>query len=451
MTARADLPLASTSVATPGCTVHSPRSPRPRPSAPRRERVAIIGSGISGLATAWHLNPHYDITLFEARSRLGGHTHTVDVDENGRRVPVDTGFIVFNERTYPNFCALMERLGVRSKPSDMSFSMRCERTGLEYAGNNLNTLFAQRRNLLRPRHIGMLLDIVRFSRICRELLAAPDPSLTLGQLVERNHLGSAFREHYLEPMASAVWSTGTQSILGFPALTFARFFHNHGFLDLRDRPVWRVIDGGSSRYIEALTRPFADRIRTGAPIERVQRRSGGVDVTPRGAATETFDHVVIAAHSDQALRMLADPSRAERAVLGAIAYTPNDVQLHTDTSMLPRNPRARASWNAHVEATPGARATLTYDQTRLQSLNAQRRYLVTLNRTRSVAPSHVLRELSYAHPLFDRAAVAAQARHAEINGAQRTYFCGAYWGYGFHEDGVNSALAVARAFGCVPA
>jgi predicted NAD/FAD-binding protein len=267
--------------------------------------------------------------------------------------------------------------------------------------------------------------------------------------VSRSRLGQAFLEHYLEPMAAAVWSTGTAPILAFPALTFARFFHNHGFLDLRNRPTWRVIEGGSSRYVAVLTRTFADRIRLDSPIERVVRDPTCVRVTPINAATETFDHVVIATHSDQALRMLGDPTAAERSVLGAIGYTQNDVQLHTDTRLLPRTPRARASWNAHVAGRDQRRVLLTYDQSRLQSLNARRRYLVTLNRADVVDRSQVIRDLTYAHPLFDLTAVAAQGRHEELNGQQRTYFCGAYWGYGFHEDGVNSALVVARQFGQV--
>lgn len=405
-------------------------------------KLAVVGTGIAGLTAAYRLEPEHELTVFEARPRLGGHTHTMTLPGGDREWEVDTGFIVYNERTYPRFCALLDELGVATRESTMSFSVRDERSGLEYNGHDANALFAQRRNLLRPSFWRMLREILRFNRECRELLEQPDDTLTLGQYLERGSWSRAFREHYLLPMGGAVWSTGLDGMLEFPALSFVRFFHNHGFLDLADRPVWRTIQGGSRRYVERLTASFAERIRLSCPVERVERRADHVLVTPRDGVPERFDGVVLACHSDQALRMLADPSAAEREILGALPYQRNDVVVHTDTSLMPRTRRAWAAWNAHVDPGARRRVSVTYDMNILQGLDAPVEFLVTLNHHADIDPSKVLHELSYSHPLFSTGGVAAQRRHAEISGPRRTFYCGAYWSNGFHEDGVRSGERV---------
>lgn len=420
-----------------------------------RQRIAVVGSGIAGCLAAHVLATRHDVNLFEADTRVGGHTHTVDVEVGGRRLAIDTGFIVYNERTYPIFTRLLERLGVATQPSSMSFSVRDEATGFEYCGTSLNTLFAQRGNLLRPSFWGMLKEILRFNREALALLeqvetAGGDESITLGAFLVRGRYSERFVRHYLVPMGAAVWSTAPGRMFGFPAVYFARFFHNHGFLTVDDRPQWRVIRGGSRSYLEKLVAPYAERIRCGSPVVAVARHGGHVELTVRGAAPERFDAVVLACHSDQALKLLVDPSEAEREVLAAIPYQANSAVLHTDTRLLPKRPRARAAWNYHLDhdgerATTGA--TLTYDMNVLQSLETDERYLVTLNRDAAIDPARVLRRMVYHHPLYTPAGVAAQARHAEISGVRRTYYCGAYWRYGFHEDGCLSAVTVARQFG----
>ncbi|MGE3880481.1 MAG: NAD(P)/FAD-dependent oxidoreductase [Planctomycetota bacterium] len=413
-----------------------------------QKRIAIVGSGIAGLVAAWILCRKHAVTLFEADDRIGGHTNTIEFDLAGERHAIDTGFIVYNERTYPNFTRLLDRLGVVTQPSDMSFSVKCERTGLEYNGHTLNTLFAQRSNLFRPRFWRMIRDILRFNREAVALLDKPEDETTLGTFLLQGGYSEAFLRHYILPMGAAIWSTTEDRMLGFPAHFFARFFHNHGFLSVDDRPEWRVIANGSRRYVEKLIVPFADRIRVAAPVVAIERRPDGVSVAVRGGSAESFDEVVIASHSDQALRMLADPSDAERAILGAIPYQENVAILHTDERLLPRRRLARAAWNYHLPVgDSAARVSLTYDMNVLQSLRTKRRFLVTLNREDAVDPSHVHRRIVYHHPLFTREGVAAQRRHGEISGVRRTHYCGAYWRYGFHEDGVVSALAVAKQFG----
>ena len=410
-------------------------------------RVAIVGSGISGLVSAYLLHPDHDIVLYEAEDYIGGHTHTVEVELQGETYPVDTGFIVFNELRYPNFVNLLNRLDVLYRPSTMSFSVRCEATGLEYNGTSLNRLFAQRRNLFRPSFYRMLKDILRFYREARELLEGEHVDTTLGEYLERNRYSREFIDHHIVPMGSAVWSAAPEDMAAFPAQTFVRFFHNHGFLDVSGRPQWRTIRGGSHQYVKAMTRAFGDRIRLRCPVRSIARRADGVDLRLADGASERFDAVVLAVHSDQALKLLADPTPAERDILGAIGYRENHTVLHTDESMLPRTRRAWASWNAHLPKWASERATVTYNMNMLQGLQAPRTFCVTLNRTDEIDPACVIRRMVYHHPVFTVGAVAAQTRHDEINGADRTYYCGAYWGFGFHEDGVNSALAVARKFG----
>jgi len=409
-------------------------------------RIAIIGTGVSGLVAAYLLHEEHDLTVFEAEDYVGGHTHTVDVEAGGRTYAVDTGFIVFNEKTYPNLVTLFRRLGVEWQDSNMAFSVRCERTGLEYRPSTLGTLFAQRRNLVRPGFWRMLRDIARFRRESAELLDGPD-EITLGEYLDRRGYSREFVEHFIVPMGAAIWSAEPAGFRRFPARLFVRFFTNHGFLEVRGQPQWLVVKGGSRSYVQEMTAGFRDRIRLRCPVRSVRRRADGVEVRPAEGQAETYDHVVIATHSDQALAMLADPTPAEGEVLGAIGYQENLTELHTDTSLLPRRRKVWASWNYHIPAEPQGRVAVTYDMNILQGLDAPVEFCVTLNRPGDIAPEKRLRSMVYAHPVFTPAAVAAQQRHGEISGVNRTHYCGAYWGNGFHEDGVNSALAACRFFG----
>ena len=418
-------------------------------------KIAIIGTGIAGNLAAFRLAPGHDITVFEADARIGGHTNTIDVSMEGKNYSVDTGFIVYNDATYPNFIALLDELGVATQQSEMSFSVRCERTGLEYNGANLNTLFAQRRNLVRPAFHRMLRDILRFNREAPDLLDQPDSTLTLDDFLQANEYSREFIEHYIVPMGAAIWSATPQGMGGVPAGFFVRFFHNHGLLRVSDRPAWRVIQGGSHRYVEKLVAAHRDCIRLNAPVEWVRRHRNCVEVKTPGAEAERFDRLIMACHSDQALALLADPSQQETEVLGAIGYQHNEAVLHTDASLMPRNKRAWAAWNYHIrpEAAELAsraepdhgvldrRVALTYNMNILQSLTAPQQFCVTLNHTDAISPEAIIRSISYTHPIFTERAVAAQQRQREINGPRHTYYCGAYWRYGFHEDGVISTMA----------
>ena len=412
-------------------------------------KIAIIGSGIAGNVVAHHLYRHHEITLFEGASHIGGHTHTHSVVLDGERHEIDTGFIVFNDWTYPNFIALLNELGVATRPSSMSFSVSNERSGLEYNGTSLNTLFAQRQNLLRPSFHRMIREIMRFNREAPRLLESPDET-TLGDYLAVERYSPVFIRDYLVPMGAAIWSTDPQRMLSFPAAYLIRFFHNHGMLSVDDRPQWRVIRGGSARYVEKLVAPFRHRIRLNTPVEAVRRMPDRVMVRPRGGEAERFDQVFFACHSDDALRLLKDASPAENEVVGAIPYQKNEAVLHTDTALLPRARRAWAAWNYHVlnpeRMIDHAPATLTYNMNILQGLQSRNTFCVTLNRTARIAPEKIIKQLTYHHPLYTTAGVAAQQRQHEINGVNRTYFCGAYWRYGFHEDGVVSALNALRHF-----
>jgi predicted NAD/FAD-binding protein len=409
-------------------------------------KVAVIGTGIAGNVAAARLHPEHEVTVFESEARLGGHSHTQEVEVAGTRVAVDTGFIVYNERTYPRFTALLARLGVATQASSMSFSVRDEATGLEYNGTTLNAVFAQRRNLLKPEFLGMLRDILRFNREAPRLLDGPGAEIPLGELLESGGYGRTFRELYIVPMGAAIWSTDPALMHSFPARFFVRFLHNHGMLTIDDRPVWRTITGGSARYVERLTAPFRDRIRLGTAVDSVRRLPSGVIVKPRGQESQHFDAVFLACHSDEALRMLADADAREREVLEAIPYRRNEAVLHTDARLLPRARLARAAWNYHRRADGSGPVALTYCMNTLQRLSTPEPLLVTLNRTDSIDPARVLRRMTYAHPVFTSASVAAQARQREVNGARRTYYCGAWWRNGFHEDGVASAEAAVAHF-----
>lgn len=411
-------------------------------------KIAIIGSGISGLTCAHLLNRNHEITLFEAGDRIGGHTHTVDVAVNGEQHAIDTGFIVFNDWTYPNFIRLLEQLGVASQPTEMSFSVHDPRSGSEYNGNNLNSLFAQRRNLLSPRFWGMLRDILRFNRealrdLEQQRIAA---DISLGAYLQQRGYGERFIEQYIVPMGSAIWSMSLADMLNFPLQFFVRFFRNHGLLSVTDRPQWRVVCGGSRSYLAPLTAPFAERIRLHSPVHWVERDIAGV-VVHSPAGPERFDSVVFACHSDQALQMLAKPTAAELEILGAMRYADNDVVLHTDTRMLPDRRLARASWNYRLGGLSSQPAAVTYCMNILQGIQSDTTFCVSLNQTEQIDPQQILGRYSYAHPQYSLAGIQAQARWQELLGTENSYYCGAYWGNGFHEDGVVSALRVAAAFG----
>ncbi len=409
-------------------------------------RIAIIGSGIAGLTAAWRLCNRHEVTIFEANDYVGGHTATVDVEWQGRQYAIDTGFIVFNDWTYPQFIGLLDELGVGWQNSNMSFGLSCQHSGLEYNGTSLNTLFAQRRNLWNPRFVGMLVDILRFSRRAPDLLApaladdAATAQLTLGDYLDRGGYSRYFRERYIVPMGRAIWSATESQMNGFPARFFVEFFQRHGFLNISDRPVWRAIKGGSREYVRALLAKMRATIRLGDAVTRVERNSDYVIVHTAGAPPANFDQVFFACHGAQALSLLSDASAAERQVLGEFSCQSNNVTLHTDERVLPRAPLARAAWNYHLPAAHGELLQLTYDMNILQSLDAPVRFMVTLNRDHDIDPAKILRRFVYEHPVYTPGAVQAQGRRHEISGAHRSFYCGAYWRYGFHEDGVMSAL-----------
>lgn len=417
-----------------------------------RKRIAIIGAGVSGLLCARLLATQHDVTLFEADAHLGGHARTVDFEAYGQTFAADVGFMVFNERTYPNFIRLLERLGVASQPSDMSFSVRVDQCGLEYQGSSLNGLFAQRRNLARPSFWRMLSEILRFNReasqsLGEELIDAPE--MTLGQFVWAGGYSREFLDHYLLPMTAAIWSAPPQAVELFPAAFLFRFFGNHGLIQLRDRPQWRTIVGGSRQYVAALSEALHEcgTIRLNAPIAAVERsRGGGVVVHAVAGNAEAYDVAIIATHAPQALALLANPTPTERHVLGAFATQRNVAILHTDQAQLPRSQRAWASWNYRVHGDATRPATVTYDLNRLQRLGAPGPVCLTLNPDSPIASKAVIARLEFAHPLYSSAAVAAQRQWPLVHQQEAIAFCGAYWGNGFHEDGVNSALAVCRRF-----
>jgi predicted NAD/FAD-binding protein len=410
-------------------------------------RIAIIGSGISGLTAAHLLSEEHEVVVFEAADYIGGHTNTVDVNRDGTTYSVNTGFIVFNQATYPNFIKLMQRLGVAWQPSKMSFSVKCEKTGLEFSPSTLNSLFTQRRNLLRPSFYRMLLDVFRFKRDSEELLQSEDYRPTLDDYLTRKGYSRTFIDHFIIPMGEAIWSADPKQFDRFPAHHFAQFFKNHGFLNVRDQPLWLTIRGGSRSYIEPITRPFKNNLRVNCPVTSIRRHPDRVEVSAAGGAPERFDTAIVATHSDQALALLADPSDAERNILGAIRYQENHTVLHTDTSILPTRKAAWASWNYHIPKRDLGRVAVTYDMNILQSIAAPVEFCVSLNLESRLEPSKIIRKMVYHHPVYCPESLAARRRWKELNGVNRTFFAGAYWGYGFHEDGVNSALEVCRHFG----
>ncbi len=407
-------------------------------------RIAIVGTGISGLVAAHRLHREHEITVYEAAARIGGHTHTVPVESGDGTAWVDTGFIVFNDRNYPNFEALLDELGVAAQPSHMGFSVADGSGRFEFSGTPRG-LFARRANLLDPRFLRMLRDWRRFNREAPGLIGMNGTAPSLGHWLERQGFSRWFVERLIVPQASAVWSADPEQMWSFPASFIAEFFGNHGMYSLRGRPRWRTVRGGSRSYVEAIVAPWRERVRLAAPVRRIERLPGGVRIEADGCESEEYDEVVIAAHSDQALAMLADPSRAEREVLGAIPYQDNEAVLHTDPSLMPRRRPVWSSWNFHLTGEPPGKTTVTYWMNSLQRLPGGRDFFVTLNRGEEIDPARVIRRLHYDHPVYTAAGVAAQRRHAEISGVRRTHYCGAYWGWGFHEDGVLSAQRVCEA------
>lgn len=411
-------------------------------------RVAVIGSGISGLSGAWWLSRRHEVHLFEKDTRLGGHTHTHQIETSSGTKAIDTGFIVHNDRTYPNLIRLFAELGIEREDSNMSWGVTSERSGLEYSSRGLGGFFARKRSVLLPSQWQLLRDILRFNREASALLReGKAESMMLGVFIEERGYSEIFRDCYLYPTVAAIWSTAPRRVLEFPAATLIRFFENHGLLTVNGHPQWKVLKGGSSVYIDKLVGPLGDRVHCGKAVVGVQRTGGGVAVKVAGEEPALFDEVVIAAHGPQALGMLEDASAAERDVLEAFRVTANEAVLHTDESILPKRKAAWASWNYRIPLDKGAPATLTYDMNRLENLDCRERYLVTLNSSDRLDPAKVLRKIQYQHPRYTLAAVRAQARWAEISGVNRVHFCGAYWFNGFHEDGYRSALRVARALG----
>lgn len=410
-------------------------------------KVAIVGAGVSGLVAAYMLHREHDITVFEAGDYAGGHVNTIPVEVESGTYQVDTGFIVFNEHTYPNFRRLLKRLGVGEQPSDMSFSVSSRQDDFEYASQSANAVFAKRSHLFQPTFYRMLYDKVRFHREARHLLEMLGDGPTLGEFLDARRYSRTFIDRLIVPQVAAVWSAPELAARAFPAKYLARFLDNHGLLQVGNHHRWSTVPGGSARYVEAMTRPFRRRIRLGSPIQSIARSEDWVDIRPRNGEPERFDRVIIATHSDQALRMLSDPTPRERELLTAFEYQTNEVALHTDERLLPKRHRAWASWNYHVVDRDSGASAVTYHMNRLQSIDAPEQFCVTLNNLETIDEGRIVKRIRYHHPVFTHRSVYAQDNHQAVLGANRTYFCGAYWGYGFHEDGVDSALRVAAHFG----
>lgn len=415
-------------------------------------RLAIVGSGISGLAAAWLLKQRHEVHLFERDSRLGGHTHTVDHADGSGTISLDTGFIVFNHATYPHLTRMFDELDVATQPGDMSFGISCSSPDFEYGVGDLNGLFAQRRHLLSPAFWGMLRDIVRFGSAARRVLAeTPDPSITLEHFLESEKLGGLFARGYLLPMASAIWSSGTDATAGFPRDALLRFLDNHGLLTISGQPQWFTVTGGSRTYVRRIAHILGDRVHVGHGIRTIVRHPSEVVLVLEDGSQERFDGVIVAAHADQALALLESPTDAERELLGAWEYSANDTWLHTDTELMPRRRRAWASWNYLLDDLdhPTRSVSLSYHLNRLQRLATDTDFMVTLNPTSPPRANRVIRRMTYHHPVYSRASVATQAELNDLNGHRRTWFCGAYFGNGFHEDGLDSAIRVAAELGVV--
>jgi predicted NAD/FAD-binding protein len=408
-------------------------------------KIAIIGSGISGLTSAYYLNKNHDITVFEANDYIGGHTATVDVAFQGNQYAVDTGFIVYNDRTYPNFIKLLEQIGVEGTPTEMSFSIRNDDSGLEYNGHTISTLFAQKRNLLRPSFYRFIFEILRFNKLAKANAETQmSTHTTLGDFLTEHQFSEYFCQNYILPMGAAIWSSTLADMRCFPLSFFLRFFLNHGLLDVVDRPQWYVVNGGSRAYIDPLTKEFSDRIRLSTPVSKVTRHESGV-VVEANDQEYWFDQVIFACHSDQALKLLDTPTQQEQEVLANMAYQSNEVILHTDTSLLPKRKAAWASWNYYLDGSSTEQQrlpALTYNMNILQHIKADATFCVSLNSSERINENKILKVFHYSHPVFSTSSLASQKRKSEVSGHNHTWYCGAYWHNGFHEDGVKSALEV---------
>jgi predicted NAD/FAD-binding protein len=409
-------------------------------------KIAVIGTGIAGNVAAYKLSQEHEVTVYEANNYIGGHTNTHDIVVDDNHYAIDTGFIVFNYRTYPAFTKLLQELGVEVQQTNMSFSVKHETSGLEYNGDTLNSLFAQRSNLFRPSFLRMVKDILRFNREAIMTLEHVDAELPLGEYLEKYRYGEEFKNNYIIPMGAAIWSTEASQMQFFPARFFIRFFHNHGLLSVNDRPLWHIIKGGSRQYLEPLIKSFSNNIRLNTPVQCIRRFTDHVEILTANQEVEHYDAVFIATHSDQALRMLDNATMAESEVLKAIPYQRNEAVLHTDATLLPKRRLAWAAWNYHILKQQRDRVALTYNMNILQGIDAPQTFNVTLNNSDVIDPDKIIKSIEYDHPVFTPESVAAQARHAEINGTCRTWYCGAYWRNGFHEDGVVSALEAVEHF-----
>ncbi len=414
------------------------------------KKIAIVGSGISGLTAAYLLSQKHHVSVFEKSDVIGGHTATVDVEVEGENFAIDTGFIVFNNKTYPNFLALLDEIGVGKQETEMSFSVHNCETGLEYNGHNLNTLFAQRENLFKPKFWSLISEIVRFNKLCKQAFNEENYSenYTLNNFLSEHKFSEFFAEHYILPMGAAIWSSSLAQMETFQFQFFVKFFHNHGLLNIADRPQWYVIPNGSRSYLKPLCRPFENSIMLNANIASITRKNGCVQLDFSDGESQEFDEVVIACHSDQALALLGDPTEDESRVLSSMPYSENSVVLHTDIRLLPLRNRAWASWNYQLSADRNVPASVTYNMNILQGLSTPHTFCVTLNQKEAIAPSKILREFTYHHPIFSTESIKAQQQRDLICGQQHTHYAGAYWHNGFHEDGVRSAVEVAQRFDC---
>lgn len=415
-----------------------------------KQRVAVVGSGIAGTSIAWMLREQYTATLFERNEYFGGHTHTIVVDEDGSRVPVDTGFIVYNEPNYPNLTGLFDFLEIVTRDTEMSFAASIGESRLEYAGSDLDTLFAQRRNLINPGFLRMVWDILRFNRLCKERLQTECfGDLTIGELLRRERLGTRFRDHYLLPMAAAIWSCPPSTMLDFPASSFARFFENHGLLDLKDRPQWKTVQGGSHTYLNRMLEDLGAGVQCGDAVTSVTRTGEGVEIALASGERLAFDQVVLACHADEALELLGDPSATEREILSQFQYQSNRALLHTDDRLMPRSRRVWSSWNylASQREDQVDAVSVTYWMNRLQGLASTKDYFVSLNPLREPRPENLIAEMTYHHPVFDTNATAAQKQLPSIQGLDRIWYTGSYFGYGFHEDALRASVELAQRFG----
>ncbi len=409
-------------------------------------KIAIIGSGISGLTAAHYLQHQHDITVFEKNAYIGGHSNTIDVDESGNTIPIDTGFIVFNDWTYPNFEKLISQLDIQIANSEMSFSAKCESSHFEWCGKGIKGLAFNRNNWHQTKSYTILFDFLRFNRLAKTLISKTDSKITLGEFLTQNHFTKTFIDYYILPMGAAIWSSSMEDIYQYPAHSFLTFFNNHGLLNINHRPQWKTIVGGSRQYVEKLSQPFSDKIRLNANIQKIDRYNNIVAIHIDDQVTEIYDHVIMACHSDQALTLLSNPTIKEKETLSKIKYQHNEAVLHTDANLMPNNKRAWSAWNYLLPKNHSDVAKVTYYMNRLQPLHTDKDYFVTLNLTDHINPEKIIRKITYQHPVFDSGAIQAQADRALLNGDKNTWYCGAYWRNGFHEDGVWSAVTTIEQF-----